>query len=118
MSLSGLCLVHCLVLPLAAAALPLVGSWAESAWVHIGLVMIAAPVAARALLVGRRAPAVIALGGGGIALLIFGAFGPHAAEHAATVAGSLMLVLAHLLNWRLGRRSGLSENPDCALAAP
>jgi hypothetical protein len=107
LGLSGLCLGHCLLLPLAAAGLPLLGAWAESPWVHVVLVLIAAPVAGLSLLLPKRgqprAPAVVGVGVVGLALLVFGAFGPEAAEHAATIAGSLMLALAHGLNWRLGR---------------
>lgn len=107
LGLSSLCLGHCLLLPLAAAGLPLLGAWAESHWVHVALVLIAAPVAGLSLFLSKpgqpRTPAVMGAGGAGLALLVFGAFGPEAAEHAATIAGSLMLALAHGLNWRRGR---------------
>ena len=32
--LSGLCLAHCLALPIFASLLPIAGAWAEAAWVH------------------------------------------------------------------------------------
>ncbi|WP_159088803.1 MerC family mercury resistance protein, partial [Xanthomonas fragariae] len=32
-ALSGLCLLHCLALPLLAAALPLFGAWSQAEWV-------------------------------------------------------------------------------------
>ena len=38
-SLSGLCLVHCLVLPVVSAGLPIVGAWAEAEWLHKAFVV-------------------------------------------------------------------------------
>ncbi|WP_413894670.1 MerC family mercury resistance protein [Pantoea ananatis] len=52
--MSGLCLLHCLALPLLAAALPLFGVWAEAEWVHVVFVAIAAPLAGLALWRGHR----------------------------------------------------------------
>jgi hypothetical protein len=104
MSLSGLCLVHCLVLPLAAALLPALGAWARAEWVHVLFVAIAAPLAIVALMRpahGRAAPRpMLALGGLGVLCLAIGAFGPEAIDTPVTVAGSLALVSAHLWNWR------------------
>ncbi|WP_162953530.1 MerC family mercury resistance protein, partial [Pseudomonas aeruginosa] len=34
-ALSSLCLLHCLALPLLAAALPLLGRWEQAEWVHV-----------------------------------------------------------------------------------
>ena len=51
-ALSSLCLLHCLALPLLAAALPLFGVWAEAEWVHLVFVAIALPLG---LLVGALA---------------------------------------------------------------
>lgn len=48
-ALSSLCLLHCLALPLLAAALPLFGAWAEAEWVHAVFVAIALPVTGFAL---------------------------------------------------------------------
>ena len=43
-SLSGLCLIHCLALPVLTGFLPLMGAWAEAEWVHLGFVGLAVPV--------------------------------------------------------------------------
>jgi len=109
--LSGLCLVHCLALPAAAALLPVLGAWAEAEWVHILLVALATPVAALAVL---RRPAdvtfswlVAALATAGVLLLTLGALGPHDWERVNTVAGIFSLVGAHILNWR--RRAAVSR---------
>ena len=102
--LSGLCLVHCLALPVLAVLLPALGAWTHAEWMHVVFVLIAAPLSGRALLRpmhGRQAPApLIFMGAVGILLLSVGAFGPGAADIPATVAGSLALVAAHLWNWR------------------
>lgn len=98
--LSGLCMAHCLALPLAAALLPMAGAWAEAEWVHWAFALIAAPISAWSLT--RRPRAVpILLGGLGLGLLFAGAaeFPSHDAETLVTVTGSLLLALAHGLNW-------------------
>lgn len=107
--LSGLCLAHCLLLPLAAALLPALGAWADIEWVHALFVLIAAPLSGLALLAGpksgaRRAP-LLGLAAGGLVLLGLGAFlaDGEATETGLTVAGSLGLAAAHIWNWR--RRS-------------
>jgi hypothetical protein len=112
LGLSAICLAHCLALPLLAAALPLFGAWAEAEWVHILLVLMAAPLVVFALIRPGHgltpSAALTTLGLAGLALLAFGAFGPSAYERVSTVSGSVLLAAAHLLNWRrrLLRTSG------------
>jgi len=103
--LSGLCIVHCLALPVAAASLPLLGVWAEAEWLHGLFVVVAAPISLMALLRSARrglpvAPLVLALLG--LAGLSAGVLGwpTEAAETLITVIGSLLLAAAHILNWR------------------
>lgn len=113
--LSGLCLAHCLALPVAAALLPVLGAWAEAEWFHVLFVLIAAPLSGLALL--RRSPHaersiwVLALAAIGITLMAAGVFvaGSKAIETAATVVGSLCLASAHLWNWH--RRASASGGP-------
>lgn len=104
--LSGLCLAHCLLLPLAAAMLPVLGAWADTEWVHGLFVLIAAPLSGLALLTRWKgdpglAP-VLGLAASGLVLLVLGAFVAEgkAAETGLTVAGSLCLASAHYWNWR------------------
>lgn len=98
--LSGLCLVHCLALPVAAAVSPMLGVWSEAEWVHLTFVLLAAPLSAAALVMTRpRRPAAMALAATGLALLA-GALFFHEAETAMTVAGGLILASGHLVNWR------------------
>jgi len=107
-ALSGLCLLHCLALPLLAALLPLFGAWSEAEWVHGVFVLIAAPLTSYALWRAHRhrpLPAALwLLAGSGLALLLAGASGSlgERAETPLTIAGSLALASAHL--WNAARR--------------
>ncbi|OYW97387.1 MAG: hypothetical protein B7Z12_21715 [Caulobacter vibrioides] len=115
--LSGLCLAHCLALPIAAAVLPLLGAWAEAEWLHILFVAIAGLIAAVVVLRqadGRAlSPGIAGLAAAGILLLIFGVVGPNAYERLGTMAGSLSLAAAHIWNWRSrsDQRSGRRRAP-------
>jgi hypothetical protein len=109
-ALSSLCLLHCLALPLLAAALPLMGVWAQAEWVHVVFVAIAAPTTGFALWRAHRQhplPALaMASAATGLLLLLAGAAGwpSHDAETPMTVAGSLMLASTHIWNaWRRHR---------------
>jgi len=104
--LSGLCLAHCLLLPIAAAVLPVLGAWVDAEWVHGLFVLVAAPLSGLALLTGakgqRRPRLVLGLAACGLALLLSGAFmaATKDAETMMTVAGSFCLASAHIANWR------------------
>lgn len=104
--LSALCLIHCLILPIAASVLPLLGVVAETEWVHWAFVALAAPVgilAIRPFLYRRPinwiAPVTVCLG---ISLLFIGAldFPNHEWGAGFTVVGALSLSSAHIYNWR------------------
>lgn len=101
--LSGLCLIHCLALPLMISVLPIAGAWAEAEWVHWLFVALAAPVSFWTLMRLRpRMWLLLGLAGGGLALLVAGAaeFPSHELETPITVVGGLLLATAHFLNWR------------------
>lgn len=106
LSVSGLCLAHCLLLPVAAALTPALFGWAESETVHLIFVLIAAPLSAIALgakVNGRRAPfPLMVLGSLGVVGLALGVAGwpTRSAETVMTVIGSLFLAAAHYGNWR------------------
>lgn len=112
-ALSSLCLVHCLLLPAALVLLPagalLSGLDHGPAWLHWLLISLAAPVSVWALWRGRARhhrgqPWLLALAG---FLLMAAGAGLHergVAEQLLTVAGGLVVALAHWLNWRA--RSG------------
>ncbi len=121
-SLSGLCLAHCLALPLAAAFLPALGAWSRAEWVHGLFVAVAAPLTGFALwrvhlshpLPGR----LIVLALAGLVLLLIGALQWPTArwETPLTVTGSLCLASAHLWNWRRHQRLHAAK-PEVAEAA-
>ncbi|KPP93194.1 MerC domain-containing protein [Erythrobacter sp. HL-111] len=106
-ALSGLCLVHCLALPVALALLPVLsasalGRVAEAEWLHA--VLLVPVVLVSGWVLGRRAIAVRWLGP--ILLLAFGAMGgallvgEEWQEQALTIGGASLLILAHAVNLR------------------
>jgi hypothetical protein len=106
--LSALCLAHCLLLPLGAAVLPLLGAWAEAEWVHPLFVGLAAPIAGLTFLRpsegAPRPPAMIVLAALGLILLLIALASPHDWEALVTAAGGVCLAGAHLWNWRRRHR--------------
>lgn len=109
--MSSLCLVHCLLLPLALALSPMlaVGVADELAhgpvWVHWLLIALAAPVSVYALWRGAEAhhnryPWLLALLG--FVLMAAGALahGLGPIEPALTVLGGLVVAFAHWRNWK------------------
>lgn len=112
-TLSSLCLLHCLALPLALVLLPtaggaLRGSLHGPGWLHWALIALAAPFSVWALwrgvaVHGRNRFWRWALAG--FALMAAGALlHAHApAEQMLTVAGGLVVAGAHWGNWRARR---------------
>lgn len=105
---STLCIIHCLALPLLVVALPALAVVAEVEWVHKALVLVAAPVSLFAMtrLQGVDSRLLIsALILVGLSLLIAGAFvhALHDYEVMLTVAGALILSVAHIWRWRAHR---------------
>jgi hypothetical protein len=107
--LSGLCLAHCLALPVIAAALPSLGALAHAEWVHILFLLIALPLSVVALWRkpdSARDIAIMLLAVIGLGLLTAGAFPAHWPEfdEQLTILGSISLVTAHVWNrWATGR---------------
>lgn len=110
-TISGLCIVHCLALPVAALWLPLAGSIAEVEWIHKLLVLIAIPVSSLAFL--RRglvasSKRIVALAATGFGLMLAAAFirALHDFETVLTVSGALMVACAHIWRWKRHRHYG------------
>lgn len=104
-SLSGLCVIHCLALPLLAAILPIAGMWAEAEWVHKVFVAAALPLSGFAIaraFSARGQTVFIALALTGLSLLVASAFveALHDYETLLTVAGALTLAAAHGWRWQ------------------
>lgn len=109
--LSGLCLAHCLALPVAAAALPALGALANAEWVHILFLLVALPLSVVALWRkpdSKRDIAIMVLAVLGLGLLCAGAFPAHWPEldEQLTILGSISLVAAHVWNrWTASARA-------------
>jgi len=98
MSISTLCIVHCLFLPIIGIALPIFGAWSEIEWIHKALVLLAIPVALN-LITSRAHRGIRLLALLGVSLLSLAAFWHpvHEVESAVTICGAAFLLLAHLL---------------------
>lgn len=106
-SASTLCLVHCLALPLLLLLLPSAAeAFVRSEIFHYVAVGLVAPFAFIAFMLGYRRHRVLPpalVGAMGVAFLLL-ALLPSIGGSAAlwiTVGGSLLLILGHLMNWRL-----------------
>ena len=102
---SGLCLAHCLALPLFASFLPIFGALAENELIHKALVLAALPIFGLALVrseSGRDRNIFAALATIGILLLVAGAFvhALHDFETPLTIFGALFLAGAHIFRWK------------------
>jgi len=105
MALSGLCLIHCTVLPLALLVLPWLAATALAAeQVHAFLAAVLLGIGAIAFVPGylqHRRGAVLVLGGLGVTLIATAAFGELPGDtggETVTVLGSFALIAAHWTN--------------------
>lgn len=106
--LSGLCLVHCLALPVVAMAAPAALGLEQFHWeFHVAFLVVAVALTifafwptqlhGRALRRSKRAMALAALG---LGFMLSALIGPlHAHERLLTTIGVLLLAAAHVLNW-------------------
>jgi hypothetical protein len=106
--LSGFCLVHCLAGALLVASLTVAGGWLSHDVHAVGL-LVALPLAVVALWRGMQIHGrweVVALGAVGIVLMATSLFAAHGErfEIGASVAGVIVLALAHFWNMRASRR--------------
>lgn len=109
--ISGLCALHCLLLPISLALMPLWPSLTEvHEWVHPLLAVLLIPVTLKAMRGIRRGPAgrpIALLLGIGLALVllawafhdVLGLYG----EPLLTLLGSALLILGHWRNWQQHR---------------
>jgi MerC mercury resistance protein len=103
--LSGLCLIHCLALPLFIAGLPFLAQYSDG-HLHAQLLIVVLPLSILALGLGYRRHRIrrIVVGGSlGMLLLIIGATVAHArlgitADRLFTIAGALTLAVSHFFN--------------------
>ena len=114
--LSGLCLLHCLAVPLLVGALPALLPLADER-LHTQLLLLVVPLSLIALCFGyarHRSARIAACIVTGLLLLGVGAtladalFG-EGGERACTVAGALILAIGHFFNTALARRNHLPD---------
>lgn len=109
---SALCLLHCISSPLLIGLFGLSSlSFLHADWIHKGLASLLIPIAALAIWPGvqrhgNRFVLLIALLG--VLFLLTSALHledlvSHRGELALTITGSLLLIGAHIMNWRLSR---------------
>ncbi|WP_240320868.1 MerC domain-containing protein [Sphingomonas crusticola] len=108
------CLIHCLVLPLLIAVLPVLSSVLPiPEHFHLIALALAIPATAGALFAGyrrHRLAGPLIAGTIGLALLALAAihWGETPLEMPVTVLGSIAIAIAHLTNWRFRRASHLT----------
>ncbi|MFQ5571160.1 MAG: MerC domain-containing protein [Rhodothermales bacterium] len=118
-AVSGICVVHCLLLPVALAVLPL---WplgeALHGWLHPVFALLLVPTTVMAAVSGyrkhRQQVVVALLGTGLVAILVAGGLGyAHpgvAVETALTLCGSGLLIAGHWRNWRATLQGGCDRS--------
>jgi len=124
--LSALCIAHCLFLPAAAAATPMLAPEAGALlglshdW-HLLLLAIAAPVSLVGLGWSVRATRagwpIFVVGLVGLSIMALGASHVFSAtiETVLTLTGVTVLAGAHFANWRTRARAGHVHERDCGL---
>ncbi len=118
-ALSGLCLLHCLALPVALLLLPVFDQIVDEHF-HLQMLVIVIPISSIALFFGfrrHRRTSILLAGAAGIAILIFGATWAHAeigtvADRLATLTGSLVLAATHFRNSRIARRHRIAVGAE------
>lgn len=109
-ALSGLCILHCLAMPLVLLLLPFLGQFADGHF-HLQMLIVVVPVSTVALLLGfrhHRQTTILVGGLAGMLLLFVGGTWAHnefgvVADRLLTICGSLVLATAHFYNSRLSR---------------
>ena len=109
--LSGLCLLHCLLLPFVVAVLPFLGQL-DGDHLHAEMLIFVIPVSVIALTMGYRRHgqiSVIISGAAGLIILTLGAIVVHdlyglIADRMMTVIGSFVLAFTHYRNFRFAKK--------------
>lgn len=113
-SISALCVVHCLLLPVGMVLLPSVTvlTVLSDELFHIMMIAVVLPTSAIALTLGckrHKSLLVVTLGSAGLLILGFAAFFGHgllgeAGEKVTTVIGACMVAASHWQNFRLCKK--------------
>ena len=109
-ALSGLCLIHCLMLPFLVVLVPVLAQFSDEHF-HLEMLIVVVPVSLVALALGYRRhghTGVVIAGLVGLAILTVGGTLAHdayglVADRALTVLGSITLAVTHYRNFRLSK---------------
>jgi hypothetical protein len=122
--LSGLCLVHCLALPLLAGFLPLAGALSDKHLIHQMMALTAVPLSLFAVILRPktgRERAFFPLVLSGLGLLLMGAFieAVEEYERLLTVTGAVLIAAGHIQRWRRHGSGGKKDyRPASRLIRP
>ncbi len=110
-SLAGICVVHCFVVPVALILFPVVGStFVVEEVFHEMMLFLVIPASVVAIFLGCRRHKdfnVIMLGVLGLGFLLAGAFAATGyGEYVFTFIGAFIIISGHLRNFRLCRKDG------------
>lgn len=116
-SLSILCVVHCLALPLILVFMPsTLGLLLEGEAFHLFMIFVVLPISAYALTMGcqkHKNKQLVVAGAAGLAFLIAGIALEHVVgefgEKALTLIGASILALVHFKNYRLCKKVDCSH---------
>lgn len=116
--LSGVCLLHCLLVPvlLALGGAGLVGAWLQADWVHYLLIAPIALLVIWSLPLARRKHHngyPLLFGVIGLSALLLSLFVTESTEPYVASVGSLSLIFAHLLNIYLLKTSTAMQSVAC-----
>jgi len=115
-SLSVLCAIHCLALPLLLVALPSLATLKlDTEMFHFAMVFAVIPISIYALTMGCRQhnrKSLLLLGAIGIVFLCAALFLPHevkgeSGEKILTLMGALLIAIGHMANYRLCKKQAL-----------
>lgn len=125
-SVSGICLVHCLLLPVVISILPI---WTSAqqvhGWLHPVFAVLLIPTTILALVIGykrHRSRRVVALMAVGLLLVVVAAIPAFhnpgiVFETVLTMSGSAFLIAGHLLNWRLSKACKMAPRSSMAASS-
>lgn len=119
--LSGMCFLHCLIIPLVIVLLPSLAALPlENEAFHLWIVLLAIPAGLYSLTMGckqHKRYQLLALGAFGLTLLVlavlFGESAGELFEKSLTVIGAIIIAYAHIQNHRLCKKTD-----DCCSGKP
>lgn len=125
--LSGVCMLHCLALPIALTILPIVNvTLVDESTFHLIIMAVILPISIIALTIGccqHKDKLTLVLGGVGLGILTTTAIFGHdtlglTGERIVTSAGGMILAAAHIQNYLCCRKDNCQHEHQTALSQP